>query len=232
MHVIFVIEVSVRDSGIGIPVENQSKLFAPFVQADSSTTRKFGGTGLGLILSKHLAEALGGSVFLLSSLENMGSTFCFKFSVSVSEKTEFKSYFNTKLNDLNSFAPAQPSNELNKMKVLLVEDSTDNQFLFVRYLTKAGALVDVASDGLEGVEKAQQANYDAILMDVQMPKLDGYGATKKLREIGIKTPIIALTAHALKEEKERALSSGFSGYLIKPLDPKLLIQSLSDCRNE
>ena len=224
------VEVSVKDSGIGIPPKNQLHLFEPFMQADSSTTRRFGGTGLGLTLSKHLAEALGGSLFLLASQENRGSTFCFSFRVATIEQTEYKTHFNEKLKDLSPSAVSQYSGELNQMKVLLVEDSPDNQFLFVRYLSKAGALVEVASDGLEGVEKARLGNFDAILMDIQMPNLDGYGAAKKLQELGIKTPIIALTAHALKEERDRALISGFCGYVIKPVNPRQLVETVAEVR--
>jgi signal transduction histidine kinase/ActR/RegA family two-component response regulator len=220
------IEIIVTDSGIGIRKENQAHLFEPFMQADSSTTRKFGGTGLGLHLSKHLAEVLGGGLSLQSSDEGVGSTFRFYFRVCICAKTQFRSAFVVNHRDLKSNTVPKFSNELDGMRILLVEDSSDNQFLFVRYLKKAGAHIELASDGLEGVEKAQQLKFDAILMDIQMPNLDGYGATKRLKEIGITTPIIALTAHAMKEERDRALMSGFSDYLIKPLDSQLLIETL------
>jgi CheY-like chemotaxis protein len=224
------IEISVRDSGIGIPTEKQNRLFEAFMQADSSTTRKFGGSGLGLNLSKNLAQAMGGDLFLLSSQVDIGSTFCVNLKVCAVAKTEFKNNHEKILRPQDSMTSPNYENELYGMIILLVEDSEDNQFIFGRYLKKAGAKVEFASDGLEGVEKAQQNKYHAILMDVQMPKLDGYGATKKIRQDGIKTPIIALTAHAMKEERENALRSGFDGYLIKPLNPLLLIETLRDYR--
>lgn len=225
-----IVEVSVQDSGIGIPVEKQARLFEAFMQGDSSTTRKFGGTGLGLNLSRQLAEALGGNLFLLSSNENAGSTFCFTFQVGVSPTTKFVSDFKVGAKEVDLLSiPKKIAGELENMKVLLVEDSTDNQFLFVHYLTRAGALVEVANDGLEAIKKADASIFDAILMDIQMPNLDGYGATKILRDLGMKTPIIALTAHALKDEREKALRSGFSGYLVKPLDQQLLIDTLAAC---
>jgi signal transduction histidine kinase len=225
------IEVIVSDSGIGIRAENQKHLFEPFMQADSSTTRRFGGTGLGLTLSKHLAEVLGGGLSLQSSEEGVGSSFRFHFRVSTCAKTRFRSSFVVNHKDLKSNSAPKFSNELDGMRILLVEDSPDNRFLFVRYLKKAGAHVELASDGLEGVEKAKMLKFDAILMDIQMPNLDGYGATRRLKEIGITTPIIALTAHAMKEERDRALMSGFSNYLIKPLDPHLLIETLLSVRS-
>jgi len=219
------ITFTVRDTGIGISQRQQENLFEAFSQADSSTTRKYGGTGLGLHLSKQLALAMGGSLSLLSSRENVGSTFACHVKVETTPNTVFvaepKRISQRDAKPLRNF-----ENALKGMSVLLVEDSQDNQFLFSRYLTKAGALVDVASNGEEGFDKARVPKYDAILMDVQMPKLDGYGATSKIRSVGIQTPIIALTAHALKEDREKALSSGFSGYLIKPLNPDLLIDTL------
>lgn len=221
------IEISVRDSGIGIPLENQSRLFEAFTQADSSTTRKYGGTGLGLNLSKHLAEALGGNIYLLSSRENAGSVFCFNFSALIVERTVFNISHRPQAESTPAQAAVQYNNELQGMTILLVEDSEDNQFLFQRYLLRAGAAVEIASDGIQGVEKAKSKNYHVILMDVQMPNLDGYGATKQIRELGIVTPIVALTAHALKEDRENALNNGFNGYLIKPLNPHLLLETLA-----
>lgn len=224
------IEVSVKDSGIGIPPEGQAHLFEAFMQADSSMTRRFGGTGLGLTLSRGLAEALGGRLFLHSSEQNVGSTFCFYFRINVAANTKFQLNRSATQREIGSLHTFPSEGALLGMSVLLVEDSTDNQLLFIHYLKKSGAVVEVASDGREGVKKAQGKVYDAILMDVQMPVLDGYEATKQLRDFGVETPIIALTAHALKEDRDRALSSGFSGYLIKPLDPRLLIDTLAELR--
>ena len=121
---------------------------------------------------------------------------------------------------------AVPEKLLSGLNVLLVEDSDDNQLLFSTYLTQAGAEVDIGSDGVFGVALAQKKSYDVILMDVQMPNLDGFGATAQLRAAGIKVPIVALTSHAMKEDRDRALASGFTHYLTKPLESKVLVQTL------
>jgi CheY-like chemotaxis protein len=221
------IEFTVRDTGIGITPAGQAKLFQAFSQADSSTTRKYGGTGLGLNLSKQLAEAMGGDLFLLSSEENVGSEFRCHLNVGTVEATIFSELDAGVRPRSASAKKAAADTTLSGMRILLVEDSLDNQFLFERYLKKAGATVELASDGILGVEKVRAGTYDAILMDIQMPNLDGYGATKLIRTLGYEIPIIALTAHALKEEREKALTLGFNGYLIKPLNPKLLIETLA-----
>ena len=215
------VQFLIKDTGIGITSENQSRLFQPFMQADSSTTRKFGGTGLGLSLSKKLAQALGGDLKLIESTPGQGSTFEVKI------KTQ-----NNLVNNDSSAAQILPDDEsepvhtLNGMNVLLVEDSEDNQLLFSTYLIQAGAEVDIGADGHIGLSLARQKNYDVILMDVQMPNLDGFAATAILRAEGFSLPIIALTSHALKEDRDRALACGFSHYLTKPLDSNLLVETL------
>ena len=224
------IDIAVKDSGIGIPLENQTRLFEAFSQADSSTTRKYGGTGLGLNLSKHLAEAMRGRLFLHSSREGIGSTFCFSIILSIVPETKFEFLSNSASNSIQITASPSLRDELSGMRILLIEDSDDNQYLFQLYLKRSGAIVEAATDGLQGAELAKNQIYHAILMDIQMPNLDGYGATKKIRELGIQTPIIALTAHALKEEQEKALSNGFSGYLVKPIDPVMLVKTLAAYR--
>ncbi len=215
------IQFLIKDTGIGLSPENQLKLFQPFVQADSSTTRKFGGTGLGLSLSKKLAQALGGDLVLVESRLDVGSTFSLIIKNDALLAAGQEPIF---LED--SETPVAPEKVLTGLHVLLVEDSDDNQLLFSTYLTQAGANVDIGADGIFGVALALKKSYDVILMDVQMPNLDGFSATAQLRAAGIKAPIVALTSHAMKEDRDRALASGFTHYLTKPLESKLLVQTL------
>jgi len=212
----------IRDTGIGLTPDHQSRLFQPFVQADSSMTRKFGGSGLGLSLSKKLAQALGGDLTLVESTAGIGST----FSVTVQAN-------NSSAQQLENFKSNDAEVEFNStdlllgLKVLLVEDSDDNQLLFSTYLSQAGATVDIGADGNFGVALAHKNSYDVILMDVQMPNLDGFSATAILRAEGYGLPIVALTSHAMKEDYDRALANGFTHYLTKPLEAKTLIKILT-----
>lgn len=214
----------VKDTGEGISEDQISRLFRPFSQADVSTTRKFGGTGLGLILSKKLAESLGGTVELSETATGKGSTFLVTIDPGTPEKSQTSLRSKSQLNS----APAQErALQLKGLRVLLVEDSPDNQLLVERILNLAGASTVTANNGEMGVEMAQKNDFDVVLMDLQMPVMDGYMATHALRSVGYKTPIIALTAHAMKEERERALSSGFDDHITKPIDPKMLVASLT-----
>lgn len=218
----------VKDTGVGIAEEHAEKLFHPFVQVDSSTTRRFGGTGLGLALSRKLAQALGGYVGLESSEAGRGSTFLIEIramtppSVAFFEKIEEVKENKTEAAAMNTDLPA-----LNGINVLLVEDAQINQILISRFLTSAGAKVEIANNGLEGMNKALQGDYGVVLMDIQMPEMDGYEATTKLRALGYDRPIIALTAHALKEDRDRCLQVGCSDYMTKPIDRKVLISQIS-----
>ncbi|MBL7542722.1 MAG: response regulator [Bdellovibrionaceae bacterium] len=218
------IEIVIRDSGIGMTLAQQKKLFQPFVQADSSTTRKFGGTGLGLNLSQKLAHSLGGNLELESSDYGRGSVFKFTMDAGLLTAEDYA--------DLGKVAEAMTDgssrfeNSLLGFKILLVEDSVDNQMLFSRYLQNVAAEIEIANDGLEALEKLNHNSYDVVLMDIQMPNLDGYETTQILRRQGLRTPIIALTAHALKEERDRALNMGFDDYLTKPLNVRLLVEML------
>lgn len=215
----------VKDTGEGIHPEQASHLFMPFTQADVSTTRRFGGTGLGLVLSKKLANALGGDVVLTESTPGKGSTFTITIDPGVSEKVLFESSIAKK--ETVEF-PMQPGRtDLHSLNVLIVDDSMDNLALIRKILILAGARVDIASTGKEGIEKALRGNFDLVLMDLQMPEMDGYEANRKLREAGYKKPIIALTAHAMKEERLRTLRSGFDDHLTKPIDQGALIKTLA-----
>ena len=216
----------VQDTGVGISKDQEARLFQPFSQADTSTTRKFGGTGLGLVLSRKLAEALGGRLELLESHENAGSIFLIEIKPQLSPQTKLVG------KESLSFAhgssnPVKPELQLKTLRVLLVEDSPDNQVLITTYLRKEGAEVTTATNGDEGVTLALKDNFDLVLMDVQMPVLDGHEATKKLRQAQYQKPIIALTAHAMKEERKKSIESGFTEFLTKPVQRDLLIEMLS-----
>ncbi len=226
----FVLEVLIRDSGIGMTPDQQRRLFEAFVQADSSTTRRYGGTGLGLNLSKKLAHSLGGDLVLTESGFGSGSAFLFTLNAGSLTERDFGQSASIRTRESNVEA-TRFDGELQGMRVLLVEDSLDNQMLFSRYLTNGGAVIDLANDGLEALDIISKKKYDVILMDIQMPNLDGYETTQILRREKVKTPIIALTAHALKEERDRAMSFGFTDYLTKPLNVKLLFEMLSRYRN-
>ncbi len=214
--------VVVTDTGIGIPESSRERLFGAFMQADSSTTRKYGGTGLGLNLSRELAIAMGGTLTLQSSVVGVGSTFSFEF---VAEEIGLDRYF-----DKGRATDGQKKNHgsLAGKRVLLVEDSPDNTYLVSQLLKPTGAIITTACDGREGADKALAETFDVILMDVQMPRLDGYGATTELRDKGVQIPIIALTANALNGDRDFAMQSGFSAYVTKPIDIPTLIRTIEE----
>ena len=216
---------AVSDTGVGLTKEQSDKLFQAFQQADVSTTRKFGGTGLGLVLTRRLAEAMGGVFYLKESRPGSGSTFV--ASVSIELKPGTKMVDSAKLEFVTSAPRAvEPSKPLVGMRLLVVDDSPDNQALFKLMLTKLGATVDVGRDGYEGVNLALTNEYDAVLCDIQMPRMDGYEAVAELKRRSYAVPIIALTAHAMKEEYDRALAAGFTDFLSKPIQKDSLIDTL------
>lgn len=212
---------AVQDTGIGISASQVEHLFQPFSQADISSRRSYGGTGLGLVLSKNLASLLGGDVVLKESTREKGSTFLITIDSGIKEHSVETYHIEQKKQQEPAKSQAV---SLAGIHVLLVEDVIDNQVLVSRFLTMAGASVDIAENGLAGLEKTKHQAYDLILMDLQMPIMDGYRATAEIRKLGIRTPIVALTAHALKEEKDRALQNGFTDYLSKPVNRKSLIE--------
>lgn len=216
----FIIEV--KDTGIGIPSEQQGHLFQPFTQADSSITRKYGGTGLGLNLSQHLARTLGGDLTLNWSEPNRGSSF--KLSVACGDIRSVAIEAHTdedKNNALITNSETRSNSE--NLRVLIVDDSPDNLALMKVYLKKGSSLIETASNGQEAIDKALKADFDIVLMDIQMPLLDGLEATRKLRALGFKKPIIALTAHALKEEVDKSIQAGCNAHLAKPVSRKELV---------
>lgn len=218
----------IRDTGIGMDMSQSQKLFEPFMQIDSSLTRRFSGTGLGLALSRDLAMALGGTVRLLDSAIGIGSTFEARINTGDVTRAFFVSNLNTETEKKETPAPADV-NILKGLRILLVEDSVDNQFIVSQYLKRAGAeIVDCASNGKQGIDYAMAGEYDIVFMDLQMPILNGYETTEQLRKLGFKKPIIALTAHAMQEEIQRCRDAGCDYHLSKPIDRNKIISAAYD----
>ncbi|MBC7658337.1 MAG: response regulator [Chitinophagaceae bacterium] len=213
--------VNVKDSGPGLSSEQKERLFQPFMQGDNSVTRKFGGTGLGLVLSKRLIEALSGGIELTQHTLGEGCTFSINFPAknASQDKTQL-----TPISETQSFRLLK--SRLDKIKLLLVDDSLDNLLLVKRLLVRSGASVETANDGLEAVEKVLAGDYHLVLMDIQMPRMDGFEAIRTLRSKGCDIPVLALTAHAMLEEKQKSLAAGFSGHLTKPLNFAEMVQMI------
>ena len=219
------LKFTVEDTGCGISDEGKTKLFMPFSQVDTTTTRKFGGTGLGLALSRRLARSLGGDVILASSTPGRGS--CFVVTIDA-PPVILKPAQVEPPGSLVQWPSAQQNLlPLTGLHVLLAEDTIDSQVLITQFLKIAGAQVDIVRDGAEAVTKAMSDGYDVVLMDVQMPILDGYSATSTLRKRGYLGPIIALTAHAMLGEKEKSLQAGCDYHLVKPVDRRNLINTVA-----
>lgn len=214
------INVKVEDTGIGISNEKAEKIFMPFVQADNSITRKYGGTGLGLVLAKRLAQLMGGDVQLAESSFKKGSAFLITIKHSINESS-------VKCLAVKKLPDTSQEKNLVGVSILLVEDSPDNQMLMQIFLSRKGIKLDIANNGEEGVTKALSGNHDLVLMDIQMPILDGYQATRKLREKNYEKPIIALTAHAMLSEQEKCIQIGCTDFLSKPLNQKELFKKIS-----
>ncbi|MBX3034611.1 MAG: response regulator [Bdellovibrionaceae bacterium] len=211
----------IADTGIGINAAQQEKLFQSFSQADGSMTRRFGGTGLGLVLSRKLAEILGGTVELLTSLPGQGST----FRASIRDATQSLNVAKPPAGGAGATSVPRGDRLIGR-RILLVEDLPDNQRMIGKFLTQEGAALDVAVNGADGVHQALMEEYDAVLMDLQMPVMDGYSATAKLRHRGYKVPIIALTAHAMADVEKKCLSVGCNAYLTKPVDREQLVRTI------
>ncbi len=203
------LQFDVADTGIGIEQKDMKKLFNNFSQIDGSFTKKYQGTGLGLVISKQLAEIMGGKMWVKSE-KGEGSTFSFTAKFKFNEKIEKPPF-------MNNYKVIKAGSS---MRILVAEDVDFNQIVITKMLEKEGHTVDIADNGLEVLERISQRNYDLILMDIQMPKMDGIETTKKVREKEgsmLHTPIVALTAFALKGDRERFMSIGMDGYLSKPI---------------
>ena len=208
---------TVRDSGIGMSHAQQKTLFMPFIQGDSSMTRKYGGTGLGLSISKQLVELMGGKIWCSSKVRR-GSEFSFLLDI-------------PKAKNPLSLQRREPLKQkkfygLKGANILLVEDNITNQEIIVGILKNKGVNIDIANNGKEAVHKFTQNRYELILMDLQMPVMDGYEATKIIRTTDKEIPIIALTANAMREDAEKSLACGMNEHLNKPVDIAKLYETL------
>jgi PAS domain S-box-containing protein len=209
------LEFAVRDTGIGIPPSGQERLFQSFAQADASMARRFGGTGLGLSICKSLVEMMGGRIRVESEV-GKGSTF--RFTVRLPLANELPADIDTPV--------AVPATACAQLRILLAEDNPANQKLATYVLQDRGHLVEIAGDGQEATRLTEFTSYDVILMDVQMPGMNGLEATAAIRkrEDGSRrVPIIAMTAHAMKGDREKCLAAGMDGYLSKPIDAHEMI---------
>jgi len=213
------IRFSVKDTGVGIPKEKQQLIFERFTQANPETIRKFGGTGLGLAIVKRLLE-LQGSQIHLESQEAQGSRFYFDLRL--------KKHMPAAKRNFNAIDDKETLKNTKGQRILLVEDTKINQLVVAKFLKTWHLKIEYASNGIEAIEQAKQNEYDLILMDLQMPEMDGYDATHHIRKIEahVDTPIIALTASALVEERERAFKAGVTDYLTKPFSPNELYNKI------
>jgi signal transduction histidine kinase/CheY-like chemotaxis protein len=223
---------AVVDTGVGLTPEQIGRLFRPFVQADTSTTRQFGGTGLGLAISRSLAQALGGDIDVISH-PGLGSTFTVAVSIGPLEEVpliehEQPTHRREERRTVTKSSSAT-STALAGYRILLAEDGIDNQHLISLRLRQAGATVELAENGLVATQLALAARavgrpYDLIFMDMQMPVMDGYTATSRLRAEGYERPIVALTAHAMGGDREKCLRAGCDDYTTKPIDNQAMIR--------
>ncbi|MFT6048082.1 MAG: signal transduction histidine kinase [Arenicella sp.] len=209
-----VLEFCVSDTGIGIPAESLNLIFSPFVQANKSTAREYGGTGLGLQISKSLVANMGGEMWVESE-EGSGSQFYFRLAL---EKTQQP--------PLNLHHDSQIESPQFNGKVLLVEDNEINQIVAKEILKSYGLDIELAIDGMQAIELTKHSHFDLIFMDLQMPNVDGFEATKAIRLSGSATPIVALSASALKEDVEEAYRVGMNGHIAKPIHRREVIKVL------
>jgi CheY-like chemotaxis protein len=225
--------LAVADTGIGIDPARLGQLFQPFTQEDQSTTRRFGGTGLGLSISRRLARLLGGDLTAVSA-PHKGSTFTATIAAGPLDGVPMLDHVPEAV--ALPIAPGSPVPTAPPQltaRILLAEDGPDNQRLLVRFLHTAGATVECVENGRLAVERllgsrgtgVPPVSFDLILMDMQMPEMDGYTATRTLRDAGVRLPIIALTAHAMAGEREKCLDAGCSDYLAKPITKPALLEA-------
>jgi len=249
-HLDLILKVSITDSGIGISTEKCSQLFDAFIQADSSTTREYGGTGLGLTIVKQLCQLMGGDIEV-SSEEGKGSVFCFHLKLQSIDGNIVKSEVEQDINKSLSALPIKLSAnkpesnidildksqvEQENLKILLVEDNRINQKVALGLLKKLGYHADVAFNGIQALELLAGCNinepYQLVLMDCQMPEMDGYQATEQIRDnkAGLghhNVIIIAMTANSMKGDREKCLSAGMDDYLTKPINPLLFSEKIT-----
>jgi CheY-like chemotaxis protein len=217
----------VEDTGIGIPLEKQAHIFEVFAQVDGSTARRFGGSGLGLTISREMVRLMGGRIWVESE-PNRGSAFHFtaRFGIARADGSEHQAGRNT------AAAADQTSEEARSLHILLAEDNSVNRKLASLLLEKHGHSVVGAANGREVLERHGQESFDVILMDLQMPEMDGFETTAVIREreqlTGSHIPIIAVTAHAAQSDRTRCLRAGMDGYVSKPINAQELFTAIRD----
>lgn len=217
----------VRDTGIGIELKNQGHLFKYFEQVDSSVSRNHGGTGLGLVLSKDMAEGMRGDVNLIRSEINKGSVFEISFQLEIEHELILTNQLNLSENGKKEFKQTDEREFLlEEKRIMIVDDAKENSRLFEMYLKKAGAETVVHNNGVDAISSAAREYFDLILLDLQMPGKDGFQVLKELRSNLFDGPIVALTAHTMEEEKIRTKEAGFDEHLSKPIKPRDLINKV------
>jgi two-component system sensor histidine kinase/response regulator len=219
------VRFDISDTGIGIPADKQNLIFEAFSQADGSTTRRFGGTGLGLTITRQLAHMMGGSISLVSEPEK-GSTFTLRIPTGLQPDS---STFQTRFDPISTESQTQPTAPRISLsgRILVAEDILVNQKVVTAMLTRLGLQYEVVTDGQQAVRKATTESYDLILMDIHMPVMNGYQATEAIRKAGLKIPILALTASVMQQDMDACMASGCDGHLQKPIDRQVLARELA-----
>jgi CheY-like chemotaxis protein/anti-sigma regulatory factor (Ser/Thr protein kinase) len=223
------LSLRVRDTGIGMTSEQQARLFEPFMQADGSTRRRYGGTGLGLAISRRLAERLGGAITVQSEA-GRGSTFTAAFATGPLDGVKLIEVDHEVVLRRKPTPLPPPTLAQLRGRLLVAEDSLDNRHLLCRLLKKTGLDVEAVENGALAVERALARtngdSFDLILMDMQMPELDGYEATRRLRRAGYRGRVLALTANASEADRSKCLAAGCNDYVAKPYDLDKLLESI------
>jgi CheY-like chemotaxis protein/HPt (histidine-containing phosphotransfer) domain-containing protein len=218
--------VEVNDSGIGMEPSKVESMFDPFTQADVTIARRFGGTGLGLAISRRLARALGGDL-VGTSQTGVGTTMIFTFATGPLEGVRMLDGAQLAAPEATGASPRRTRWRIPPARVLVVDDGAENRELLSLVLAENGLWVEEAADGQEALDKLAGGSFDLILMDMQMPVMDGYAATQELRRRGEIMPVVALTAHAMKGYEEEVLQAGCTAYLTKPVDIDILLQQVA-----
>jgi signal transduction histidine kinase len=213
--------VTVEDDGVGLSPEHQQRLFEPFSQGDSSTKRLFGGSGLGLAISREIARAMGGEVRLIRSSLGKGTVFQVQLPLKSTQQRQLSESV-----DYATDSSSTIGTSFKDKSILVVDDASDNLALINYYLRPLDAKLTLVASGAEAIEKVSKCSFDLILMDIQMPGMDGYETTSKIRAQGFSKPIFALTAHALQNEKEKCLGIGCDAVLTKPISRPQLIENV------
>ncbi len=221
------VRFDVEDTGVGIPEDKMPRIFDSFTQADGATSRKHGGAGLGLAIVRKLCELMEGQLSVESQV-NKGSVFTLMIPTGIEPKDDIAIWNKYQLIDeLNELTQAEKGTDMYNGKILVAEDNPSNQKLITILLQKIGLEVTIADDGQKAVEKCDLETYDIILMDMQMPNMNGYEATRQLRSQGLTTPIIAVTANAMMGDEEKCIEAGCNGYISKPIDRTKLNEVIS-----